>query len=151
MIYPEGLMHKKINLVVAIAIILAVAGIFAWQISAKALFGAGAGIGINVWSAPIKCSVDPCTGCTTCLSTCPVCGSLAGVCAGLFEVNAMFLSGTNVLHKGAGGEALCLGPQQTTPPSGGQFSPGGQCLGIVYGTGPHLIANFGCSAGGGFF
>lgn len=39
MIYPEGLMHRKINFAIALLIIVIVSGIFAMVISARAAFG----------------------------------------------------------------------------------------------------------------
>jgi hypothetical protein len=153
MIYPEGLMHRKVNFFAALLIIVIIASIFVFAISVKAQFinpfsGGAPGIGIEIFTPPIKCVPDPCPGptCGLCIGSCPVCGNLGGICTSLFEIHAVFLSGVNTLYQGL---AFCT--PQTFPPMGGSFTPGAQCLGQVYGVGPHLLFNFGCSGVSGFF
>jgi len=133
MLYPEGLMHRKVNIGLALLIIVVVAGIFAWIISARAFIP---GIGLVVTAPPLKCVLDPDSG--TC-PNCAICGSLGGVCGGLFEVQVQYYSGFNSLYTGA---ALCV--VNPIPPNGGIFRPGAQCLGLVQGFGPHVLQNFGC-------
>ncbi len=135
MFYPEGMMHKKVNIWLAALIIAIIALSAALAISAKAALP---GIGITVISPPIKCVQD--TLSPTCYTTCPICGDLVGICNGLFEVKAKYLSGKNILYKNS---ALCT--PQSFPPNGGSFRPGGFCLGNVIGNGPHTLINFGCS------
>ncbi|NUM25560.1 MAG: hypothetical protein HUU49_02940 [Candidatus Buchananbacteria bacterium] len=132
MIVPEGLMHKKVNILVALLIILIVAISAAFAISAQAI----PGIGLRVIAPPIKCTPDPYGA--TCLASCPICGDIAG-CSSLFETKAMYLGGSNVLYKG---QALCT--NQPMPNRGGTFRPGVTCLGSLIGMGPHLFVQFGC-------
>ncbi|RJQ31951.1 hypothetical protein C4572_01910 [Candidatus Parcubacteria bacterium] len=101
---------------------------------AQAFYGR---IGLAVRTAPMKCVPDP--DASTCLGSCPFCGSLAGVCSGLFEIQALYLSGTPLLYMG---QALCV--PSPIPPNGGTFRPGSRCLGLAFGTGPHQLYNFGC-------
>lgn len=137
-IYPEGLMHKKVNIFIALLILAILVIGVSYFISAKAL---GPGIGVNIISPPMKCTLDPGTPPPgTCNITCSACGSLTWICASLFEVKATFLSGTNSLYQG---QAFCL--SNPIPPNGGIFRSGGQCLGNVMGMGPHTLMNFGCS------
>jgi len=97
----------------------------------------GFDVGLRVISPPIKCVLNSIEG--NCLASCPICGDTA-VCNGLFEVKAQFLSGTNLLYKGA---ALCI-PSPVTP-LGGAFRPGAQCLGKYFAVGPvHTLFNFNC-------
>ena len=131
-------MHRKINIFAALLIIIILAIISAWAISVKALGPSTFGIGVNILTSPIKCVLDPKPDATTCLASCPICGSIPG-CVGLFEVKAQFLSGTNMLARG---QAFCI--NSPLPPNGGSFSPGSQCLGNVSGRGPHQLQNFGC-------
>ena len=141
MLYPEGLMHRKINFGLALLIIFVIAGIFAWIISARAV--SLPGIGLVVISPAVPCTLDPGTPPPgTCTVSCPTCGSLIGICAGLWEVKARFLSGSPVLFQGAGGPALCL--TSPIPPTFGSFRPGGQCIGNITGFGPHFLQNFAC-------
>jgi len=132
MIYLEGLMHKKINIFLALLIMAIITIIFAWVISAQAM----SGIGVNILTPPIKCTPDP--DAATCLISCPLCGSLA-TCSSLFQVQAIYLGGQNSLYLG---QAFCL--FNPKPPNGGRFHPGGQCLGNIFGKGPHFLINFGC-------
>ncbi|MDX9893779.1 MAG: hypothetical protein RB292_05250 [Patescibacteria group bacterium] len=129
------MMHRKINIWLALAIISLVTIVSALAISAKAV---SPGIGLQVLSPPIKCVQDELS--PTCLATCPICGNLAGVCTSLFEVKAIKLSGSAMLYQN---QALCI--YNPTPPNGGIFRPGGQCMGNVFGFGPHFLFNFGCS------
>ncbi len=136
-------MHRKVNIWLALAVILIVAGVFAWVISARAITP---GMAISVLAPPVKCVLDPCPGpgCAgLCQASCQTCGSLAGLCNGLFEVKAKYRSGSPVLYIGAGGPALCLATP--VPPNGGAFIPGATCFGNVIGVGPHFIPNFVCS------
>lgn len=149
-------MHKKVNIGIALGIILIIAGIFAWIISVQAqALGTGlsfsgsassiysrTGTAIQIERFPVKCVYDP-VPLSTCLETCSVCGSLAGVCGGLWEVPAITIGGgIDTLYYGAGGGALCLSSPYV--PSGGFFIPGAQCIGNVLGFGPHTLFNFGC-------
>lgn len=135
MIIPEGLMHKKVNLLIALLVIIVIAISAAFAISAQAL----PGIGLRVVTAPIKCVSDPPPESATCLASCPICGDIAG-CASLFETKAKFLGGKNVLYKG---QALCS--VTPTPNRGGVLKPGSACLGTIAGFGPHRFIQLGCS------
>jgi hypothetical protein len=145
MIYLEGLMHRKINLWLALLVIAIIAAIFALVISAKA-FTLGQPVAIQVLSMPVKCVPDP--SLVTCLASCPVCGSLPS-CSAVWEVKARYLSGSRlVLRKGPGGEALCLTSPILFPPPmrPGSFKPMGKCLGLVQKTpaGIHVLLVFAC-------
>lgn len=85
MLYPEGLMHRKVNIGLALLVIFAVAGIFAWIISARAISGPSFG-GLVVKVTP--CVLDtPMPYPTTCAVSCPLCTVLLGTaCAANMEV-----------------------------------------------------------------
>ncbi|MFA5021862.1 MAG: hypothetical protein WC508_02190 [Patescibacteria group bacterium] len=135
MIYLEGLMHKKINIWLAIIIIGLITIGIAWVISAQA---ANPYASMIIMSAPQKCSYDN-PPLVTCLRTCPICGNLTGQCSGLYEVKALFLKGYNQFYQQ---QALCIA--QPIPPNGGQFLPGKKCIGNYIGFGPHILKNFAC-------
>lgn len=150
MLYPEGLMHRKVNIGLALLVIFVIAGIFAWIISARAVLLPG--IAIRVISPAIPCitNTDITAPSGICTNTCQTCGTLAFVCNGMFEVKAIYWGGTNLLMLGAGGPALCL-PASTggIPPIAAPnpvFTPGSFCLGNIFFT-PigHILSNFGCS------
>ena len=130
-------MYKKINIWIGLLIIAIIVALAAWAISVRAWSGIGVGIG----SPPLKCVLDPGDPPPgTCFLTCNICGSLVWICADLFQVDAVFLSGTNSLYRGV---AFCL--YDPAPPTAGSFYPGAQCLGNVSGEGPHTLFNFGCT------
>lgn len=137
-IYPEGLMHKKVNIWIALLLIAVLAASAAYFISVRAF----AGIGVNILGPPITCTLDPFPASLngTCLLKCPICGNIRWQCTGLSQVDALYLSGINSLYQGS---AFCLA--NPVPPNGGTFRPGGQCLGGVTGFGPHVLFNFGCT------
>ncbi|MFA6255465.1 MAG: hypothetical protein WC675_05610 [Patescibacteria group bacterium] len=140
MIYFEGLMHRKINIFIAILVIAIVAGLAAWAITAQSFGGKDAGL-LILGSQPLKCTLDE-EDAVTCYNTCPICGDIIG-CATLWEVQAKKLSGVpGTLHKNT---ALCL--LFPFPTRGGQFKSGARCLGkvLTMPTGSHLLFNFGCS------
>lgn len=128
-------MHKKVNILVALIVILIVAISAAFAISAQAV----PGVGLRIISTPIKCVPDPPPESATCLASCSICGDIAG-CSGLFETRAKFLGGKNVLYKG---QALCSATPM--PNRGGAFKPGAGCLGSIIGFGPHKFIQLGCS------
>ncbi len=141
MIFPDLILKKKVNIVIAILALFVVALLAAWAISAKAV--SGTDTGLRIMSMPIKCTLDPGDPPPgTCLSTCPVCGSLNGTCASLYEVRAVKIKGgsVNPLYQGA---ALCL--YNPKPPKNGIFKAGNFCLGKIIGFGPHILLNFGCN------
>lgn len=150
MLYPEGLMHKKVNIGLALIILTIITGIFAWVISARAI-RSSAGmpqIAILVNSPPIPCFPDPPPNSSTCLASCGTCGALAGICAGMFEVQATYWQGTNLLMQGRSGSALCLQPPATPERAAPNptFTPGSWCIGrITFGARGHELFNFGCS------
>jgi len=140
MIYLEGLMHKKINIFIAILVIAIIVSLAAWAITAQALLG-GRDISLRVLSnRPVKCVTDP--SASTCFHSCPICGDISN-CSSLWEVQVKRLSGgLGVLRKNI---ALCL--INPIPPNSGQFKNGVRCVGKVkvMGNGPHLLYNFSCS------
>lgn len=141
MIFPDLILRKKVNVLIAILALLTVAFLAAWAISASA--ATGADTGLRIMSMPRKCTLDPGSPPPgTCLGTCPVCGSINSVCASLYEVRAVKTMGgkSNPLYQGA---ALCL--YNPKPNKGGAFRAGNFCLGKVIGFGPHQLLNFGCS------
>ena len=141
MIFPDLILRKKVNIIIVILTLLVVALLAAWAISAKAVTGADTGL--RIMSMPVKCALDPGDPPPgTCIGTCPVCGSIKGTCAGLYEVRAVKIKGGNVnpLYQGA---ALCL--SNPKPPLSGNFRAGGFCLGKIIGFGPHKLLNFGCN------
>lgn len=151
MFYTEGLMHRKINIWLALLVIFVIAGVFAWIISARGFLpvASSPGIGLTVFSPPLPCVLNPTSGtCPNCL----VCGDLGGPnCQNLTEIQVQYLSGKNTLYKGI---ALCVpNPNFLMISSTGVlFKPGGQCLGNVTAT-PfgHILYNFSCSVPSGFF
>ena len=135
-------MFKKIHFGYAMLIICSistipltifVASLFVSSSNAEAIIGSN--IGLQVLSIPIKCVQDELS--PTCNATCTFCGDLAGICNGLTEVKARFLSGINTLHN----SALCLVNPLILQ---GTFRPGSKCIGKVVGAGPHILYNFGC-------
>src|SRR3989338_1914247 len=81
MIYPEGLMHRKINLWLALLIIAILAAIAAWAISVKAARNVSFGGRINLVN---PCVLDPESG--TC-PNCPACTlRLGSACASYTEI-----------------------------------------------------------------
>lgn len=144
MLYPEGLMHRKVNIGLALLVIFIIAGIFAWIISARAV--SFPGIALVVTSPPIKCVPDPPPDEATCLLSCQTCGILPD-CSLLSEVKATYLSGSPLLMQGAGGPALCLAiPAPPLAAPNPTFTPGSFCLGnIQFNSAGHFLTNFGCS------
>lgn len=141
MIFWDIILKKKVNLFVAIIALMVVALLAAWAISARA--AGGADVGLRIGSTPIKCVLDPGEPPPgTCLGTCPICGSLKGTCASLYEVKAVKTPGgkINPPYKSS---ALCL--RNPKPTQKGAFRNGGFCLGKVIGFGPHTLLNFGCN------
>lgn len=113
----EGLMHKKINIWLALIVIIILASLAAWAISVNA----GMGAGIQLVGMVTPCVFNSIDG--NCLASCPICGDTA-VCNGVSEIKARYLGGVNVLYKGA---ALCI--PKGSRPTQGTFKPGGKCLG----------------------
>lgn len=103
--------------------------------NAQALIGSD--ISIQVISPPIPCVQDELS--PTCTESCIICGDLASICIGAFEVKAKFLKGVNLLHHQS---ALCL--RNPVPPKRGTFRPGVRCAGKIIYNGLHTLNNFAC-------
>lgn len=132
-------MHRKINIFIAILVIVIVAGLAAWAITAQAFGGKDESLLISS-PKPVKCIQDP--DAPTCYGNCRICGDIIG-CSSLWEVQAKRLSGAKgVLYKNM---ALCL--SFPFPPNSGRFRSGVKCVGKVKALpdGSHLLSNFSCS------
>lgn len=140
----KKIFHKEIPFAIAILIALSLSFIpatFGLMIvfepvhKAQALIGSN--IGLQVLSPPLSCVQDELS--PTCTASCSICGDLAGLCVGAFEVKAQFLSGLNLLHHST---ALCL---RNTFIQQGSFRTGARCKGKIIYSGLHTLYNFGCS------
>lgn len=86
MIYPEGLMHRKINIWFSLSIIITIAILAAWAISVRAFIPSFGGLVTKVTPCILDTPPPPGTP-VTCAASCSLCTSIMGpACAGSIEI-----------------------------------------------------------------